>query len=298
MHVSTGKLVVFILLCLSGWSLPAAAESPAGMRLYVLNSGSLSLGKGALQNFAPMEPLIRIPVAFFVIKHPRGNVLFDTGNNDKIIDDPSYWGPNFGALKPTNTPEISIESQLARINMKPDDFNYVVVSHMHLDHGGNVGKFPNSTLVIQRDEIEYAMFPDEPFAGAFIPGDVAALRSAVGVKKPNAMPMLILEKTDLDIFGDGSVVVKRARGHTKGGQMLIVRLPNTGTVILTGDAAYFRDNVLKSLPPNLALAYDPPGIMRGYEWIRYMMASEGADFFTSHDPDAFKAYKKAPEYYD
>lgn len=298
MRVSTRTLVVISLLCLSGWWLPVAAESPAGMRLYVLNSGSLSLGKGALQNFAPMEPQIRIPVAFFVIKHPRGNVLFDTGNNDKIIDDPSYWGPNFGSLKPTNTPEISIESQLARLDMKPDDFNYVVVSHMHLDHGGNVGKFPNSTLVIQRDEIEYAMFPDEPFAGAFIPGDVAALRSAVGVTKPNAIPMLILEQTDLDIFGDGSVVVKRARGHTRGGQMLIVRLPNTGTVILTGDAAYFRDNVLKSLPPNLALAYDPPGIMRGYEWIRYMMASEGADFFTSHDPDAFKAYKKAPEYYD
>lgn len=291
-------LIIITGLCVSLWWLPATADSPAGMKLYVLNSGSLSLGKGALQNFAPMEPKIRIPVAFFVIKHPRGNVLFDTGNNDRIIDDPSYWGPNFGSLKPTNTPEISIESQLARLDMKPDDFNYVVVSHMHLDHGGNVGKFPNSTLVIQRDEIEYAMFPDEPYAGAFIPGDVAALRSAVGVTKPNAIPMLILEKTDLDIFGDGSVVVKRARGHTKGGQMLIVRLPNTGTVILTGDAAYFRDNVLKSLPPNLALAYDPAGIMRGYEWIRYMMASEGADFFTSHDPDAFKAYKKAPEYYD
>lgn len=278
--------------------IPAVAKSPAGMRLYVLNSGSLSLGKGALQNLAPMEPQIRIPVAMFVIKHPNGNVMFDTGNNDKIIKDPSYWGPNFAALKPVNTPDVSIESQLARIDMKPDDLTYVVVSHMHLDHGGNVGKFPNSTLIIQRDEIEYAMFPDEPFAGAFIPGDVAELRSGIGVKKPNAIPMLVLEETDLDIFGDGSIVVKRARGHTKGGQMLVVRLPNTGTVILTGDAAYFRDNVTKSIPPNIALAYDPAGIMRGYEWIRYMMASEGADFFTSHDPDVFKAYKKAPEYYD
>jgi N-acyl homoserine lactone hydrolase len=285
---------VLLLACIT---LPIAAESPVGMRMYVLNSGSLSLGKGALQNGAPMEPQIRIPVAFFVIKHPKGNVLFDTGNNDKIISDPSYWGPNYAALKPTVTPDITIEAQLGLIGMKPDDFTYVVVSHMHLDHGGNVGKFPNSTIVIQRDELEYAMFPDEPFAGAFIPGDVAALRSPVGTKKPNAGPMLIIED-DLDIFRDGSVVVKRARGHTKGGQMLLVRLPNTGSIILTGDAAYFRDNVTKSLPPNIALAYDPSGIMRGYEWIRYMMASEGADFFTSHDPDVFKNYKKAPEYYD
>ena len=297
MHLSQLSRLVVALWCV-GIVTTAVAESPAGMRLYVLNTGSLSLGKGALQNLAPMEPQIRIPVAMFVIKHPKGNVLFDTGNNDKIIKDPSYWGPNFAALKPVNTPDISIESQLARIDMKPDDITYVVVSHMHLDHGGNVGKFPNSTLVIQRDEIEYAMFPDEPFAGAFIPGDVAELRSGVGEKKPNALPMLILEKSDLDIFGDGSIVVKRARGHTKGGQMLVVRLPNTGPVILTGDAAYFRENVTKSIPPNIALAYDPAGIMRGYEWIRYMMASEGADFFTSHDPDMFKAYKKAPEYYD
>lgn len=289
--------IVVALLCVAMLT-PALAESPAGMRLYVLNTGSLSLGKGALQNFAPMEPQIRVPVAMFVIQHPKGNVMFDTGNNDKILEDPSYWGSNFPALKPVVTPDVSIESQLGRISMKPDDITYVVVSHMHLDHGGNVGKFPNSTLIIQRDEIEYAMFPDEPFASAFIPADVAELRSAVGVKKPNALPMLVLEQTDFDIFGDGSIVVKRARGHTKGGQMLIVRLPNTGTVILTGDAAYFRENVTKSIPPNIALAYDPAGIMRGYEWIRFMMASEGADFFTSHDPDAFKAYKKAPEYYD
>ena len=297
MQLSQLSRLVVALWCASA-VYPAVAESPAGMRLYVLNSGSLSLGKGSLQNLAPMEPQIRVPVAMFVIKHPKGNVMFDTGNNDKIIDDPSYWGPNFAALKPVNTPDVSIESQLARIDMKPDDMTYVVVSHMHLDHGGNVGKFPNSTLIIQRDEIEYAMFPDEPFAGGFIPGDVAELRSDIGVQKPNAIPMLVLEESDLDIFGDGSIVVKRARGHTKGGQMLVVRLPNTGTIILTGDAVYFRDNVTKSIPPNIALAYDPAGIMRGYEWIRYMMASEGADFFTSHDPDVFKAYKKAPEFYD
>ena len=291
------KLLRSVCMIIVMAQLPAHAEPPANMRLYVLNSGSLSIGKGALQNFAPMEPPIRIPVAFFVIQHPRGNVLFDTGNNDRIIEDPTYWGPNFDALKPINTPEISIEAQLARIDMTPDDFTYVVVSHMHLDHGGNVAKFPNSTLIIQRDELEYAMFPDEPFASAFIPGDLAALRSAVGNPKPNAIPMLMLDD-DFDIFGDRSVVVKRSPGHTKGSQMLVVRLPNTGTVILTGDAVYFRENITKNLLPNLLLAYDPAGIARGYEWVRYMMASEGADFFTSHDPDAFKAYKKAPEYYD
>ena len=275
----------------------AWAESPAGMKLYVLNSGSLKLGKGVLQNFGPMEPKIEIPVGMFLITHPKGNVLFDTGNNDKLITDRSYWGKYADAFEAMMTPEVSIEAQLGKAGLKPDDIKYVVVSHMHLDHGGNVGKFPHSTLVIQDDEIHFAFFPDEPFAGSFIPGDVMALRSALGATTPGAMPMLRLAG-DMDLFGDGSVVVKRSVGHTKGSQMLIVRLPKTGTIILTGDAAYFRENVLKSIPPNLVLAYDPAGIMKGYEWIRYMMANEGANFFTAHDPDAWKTMKHAPEFYE
>ena len=275
----------------------AWAESPPGMKLYVLNSGSLKISKGVLQNFGPMEPKIEIPVGMFLITHPKGNVLFDTGNNDKLITDRSYWGKYADAFEVMMTPEVSIETQLGKAGLKPDDIKYVVVSHMHLDHGGNVGKFPHSTLVIQDDEINFAFFPDEPFAGSFIPGDVMDLRSALGATTPGAMPMLRLAG-DMDLFGDGSVVVKRSVGHTKGSQMLVVRLPQTGTIILTGDAAYFRENVLKSIPPNLVLAYDPAGIMKGYEWIRYMMANEGANFFTAHDPDAWKTMKHAPEFYE
>lgn len=278
--------------------MPSTAESPAGMKLYAFSSGALTIGKGVLQNFGPMEPPIKIPVGFFVIKHPKGNVLFDTGNNDKIIKDPSYWGPNFDALKPVNTPDVAIDVQLKKIGLTPDDIKYVVVSHMHLDHGGNVAKFPNSTLVIQRDEINYAFWPDEPFTGPFIPGDAAVLRAKVGSGKPNAMKMLILDNEDKDLFGDGSVIVKSSRGHTKGHQMMLIRLPKKGSTILTGDNVYFRENVEKSIPPNLVLAYDPAGIMRAYEWIRYMQATEGADYFTAHDPEAFKAMKKAPEYYE
>jgi len=286
--------VAAVALCAT---LAAQAESPAGMKLYVLNSGSLKLGRGILQNFGPMEPKIEVPVGMFLIQHPKGNVLFDTGNNDKLITDKSYWGDYAKSFEPAMTPEVSIESQLGKVGLKPDDIKYVVVSHMHLDHGGNVGKFPNSTLVIQNDEIEFAFFPDAPYAGSFIPGDVAALRSPLGQTQPNAMPMLRLDG-DMDLFGDGSVVVKRFVGHTKGSQMLVVRLPKTGPIILTGDAVYFRDNALKNIPPNLVLAYDPAGIMRGYEWVRYMMANEGANFFTAHDPDAWKTMKHAPEYYE
>ena len=78
--------------------------------------------------------------------------------------------------------------------------------------------------------------------------------------------------------------------------MMIVRLPKTGTVILTSDNVYFKENVAKNLLPDVSLAYDPPGILRAYQWIREMQAREGADFFTAHDPEAFKQMKKAPDY--
>jgi glyoxylase-like metal-dependent hydrolase (beta-lactamase superfamily II) len=229
--------------------------------------------------------------------HPKGNVLFDTGNNDKILTDPSYWGPFFKALNPVVTPDIAIDAQLGKIGLKPDDIKYVVVGHLHLDHGGNVGKFPNATLVVQKDEIRNAFWPEPGTAGPYIPGDVAPLRSALGEAMPNKGKMVQLTG-DMDIFGDGSVVVKRWVGHTPGSQMLLVRLPKTGPIILTSDNVYFRENVEKNILPNVSLAYDPAGILGAYEWIRYMQATEKADFFTAHDPDAFKALKKPPEFYE
>lgn len=280
-----------------GVATPVRAESPAGMQLYAFSSGTMMIGKGFLQNFAPMEPKIEIPIGFFVIKHPKGNVIFDTGNNDKVISDTGYWGKLASVFEPKMTTSDAMDAQLAKIGLTTRDIKYVVVSHMHLDHGGNVGKFPESTIVIQDDELHFAMFPDEPYAAGYIPDDVSVLRSGVGASQPNAMKMLRLEG-DFDLFGDGSLVIHRSPGHTKGTQMLTVRLPKTGPVILTSDAAYFRDNVEKNQIPNIVLAYDATGIIKGYDWIRRMIATENASYFTSHDPDAWKSLKRAPEFYE
>ena len=266
------------------------------IKLYAFSSGALTLGKGALVNLAPMEPAIQVPVGFYVIRHPKGTVLFDTGNNDKIITDPGYWGAAFNTLKPINTPDVAIDTQLKKIDVTPDDITYVVPSHLHLDHGGNVGKFPKSTIVVQKSEIRNAFWPEPGTGGPYMVGDVLPLRSA-NTDNPNAFKMIQLEG-DLDLFGDGTLVVKRWVAHTPGSQMMTVRLKNTGLIILTGDNVYLRENVEKNTPPNVSLAYSPTGYFTAFEWIRYMMATEKANFFTAHDPDAFKAMKKAPEFYD
>ncbi|HSD53082.1 MAG TPA: N-acyl homoserine lactonase family protein [Burkholderiales bacterium] len=283
------KVLQRTLLALAVVGFTAAAQAQ-DIRLYAFSSGALTLGKGILQNLAPIDPPIQLPVGFYVVRHPRGNVLFDTGNNDKLITDPNYWPPALAAMKPAMTPDIAIDVQLKKIGLSPDDITYVVLSHMHLDHGGNIAKFPKSTLVVQRDELSNAFWPKPGTGGPYVLNDFIGLR--------DGKQRMIQLDGDLDLFGDGTLMVKRWVAHTPGSQMMTVRLKNAGLVILTGDNVYFRENVEKNIPPNIVLAYYPTGFYTAYEWIRQQMASQKADFFTAHDPDAFKAMKKAPEYYD
>jgi glyoxylase-like metal-dependent hydrolase (beta-lactamase superfamily II) len=283
---------VFLLVALV---VSASAQSPAGMRLYAFSSGALTVPKSFLQANGP-STMIQVPVGFFVVRHPKGNVLFDTGNNDRIITDPGYWGDVFiKAINPVRTPDVAIDAQLGKIGIKPDDIKFVVVSHMHLDHGGNIAKFPKSTLIVQRDEVRNAFWPEPGTAGNYIPGDFMMLRSDPPSPIGNKWPMIQLTG-DLDVFNDGSLVVKRWVGHTPGSQMMIVRLPKTGTVVLTGDNVYFAENLTKNLLPDVSLAYNPSGILSGYQWIREMQARENAQYFTAHDPDGFKQMKKAPDF--
>jgi N-acyl homoserine lactone hydrolase len=274
------------------------AQGPTGMRLYAFSSGALTVPKSLLQAGAP-STATPVPVAFFVIRHPKGTVLFDTGNNDKIITDPGYWGDFAKNLNPVRTPDVAIDTQLGKIGLKPDDINYVVIGHMHLDHGGNIAKFPKSAIVVQKDEVRNAFWPEPGTACCYIPGDFMMLRAAPGGPMPNDAAWNVVQlEGDLDIFADNSVIVKRWVGHTPGSQMLIVRLPKTGTVILTSDNVYFAENVTKNLLPDVSLAYSPKGILEAYSWIREMQAREKAQFFTAHDPDAYKAMKHAPEFYE
>lgn len=288
------RLMGLAIVC--GTLLAGTSLHAQDLKLYAFSSGALTLGKGALVNGAPMDPPIQIPVGFYVVKHPKGNVLFDTGNNDRIITDPGYWGAAFTSLKPVNTPDVAIDTQLQKIGLTPDDITYVVASHLHLDHGGNVGKFLKSIIVVQKTEIQNAFWPEPGTGGPYMVGDVMPLRSP-NTDNPNAVKMIQLNG-DLDLFGDGTLVVKRWVAHTPGSQMMTVRLKNTGMIILTGDNVYMRENVEKNVPPSISLVYSTPGSFTAFEWIRLMMATQNANYFTAHDPDAFKAMKKAPDFYD
>jgi N-acyl homoserine lactone hydrolase len=110
------------------------------------------------------------------------------GDNDKVINDPTYWGPLAGLLDKGVKADLAIDAQLAKVGLKPADIKYVILGHMHLDHAGNVGKFPGATIVVQRDEIANAFWPKPGTAGPYIEADFSMLRSGIGAGMANNAP--------------------------------------------------------------------------------------------------------------
>jgi len=100
------------------------------------------------------------------------------------------------------------------------------------------------------------------------------------------------------MFGDGSFRIFRAPGHTPGSQFAVVRLKNTGPVILTSDAVYLKESLDKNLIPPIPGTWSPKGMYEGYQHIRQIRDTEGAQVFIAHDPELFKATKHAPDFYD
>ncbi len=274
----------------AGAALFALLAAPvAAQQLYVFTSGALTgFAKAAFQMGA-QGTVDWCPVSFYVYKHPKGNVMFDTGNNDKTIADAAgWWGPLAKGFGLKMTKDDAIPVQLARIGMKTSDIKYVVVGHMHLDHAGNIGQFPNATLVVQDEEVKAALDPDIGFSVFYIPGDFA------DIKNQNVMKI----KGDFDLFGDGSFRIFSAAGHTKGSQFAVARLPKTGSVIMTSDVVYLKENLDKNLIPPIPGTSNPIDAYKSYQHIRHIRDSENAKILYGHDPEIFKATKVAPEYYD
>jgi N-acyl homoserine lactone hydrolase len=266
---------------------PARAED--GPKLYVFTSGHLGgFPKAALQ-IGGQGTMDWVPVSFYVIKHPKGNIIFDTGNNDKTITDPAgWWGPLAKGFGLTMTKDDAIPVQLAKIGLKPEDIKYVVVGHMHLDHGGNISQFPNATLVTQNDELKAAWWPDEGYSVYYIPGDFEITKK---------MKIARLDG-DFDLFGDGSFRIFKAPGHTPGSQFAVVKLAKTGPVILTSDCVYMEESLEKDLIPPIPGTWSPMGMYQGYQKIRLIHDAEGAKLFIAHDVELFKAAKHAPDFYE
>ncbi|KPQ00865.1 MAG: N-acyl homoserine lactonase MomL [Bacteroidetes bacterium HLUCCA01] len=266
---------------------PAAAQSPDGMKLYITSSGELNLDQGWLTAMNNHGNRIDIPVPMYIIDHPEGLVVFDTGMNIAVVPDngAEYWGPVAGAFTPTMSRDQAIDRQLQRIGKSVDDVKYVVHSHLHLDHVGNISMFPNATHVIRKAELQNAWWPERFQRAAYVMSDFESTRS-----------LNILELTrDLDLFGDGSIELIDTKGHTKGHQSMVVRLPNSGTMILASDAAYMAENLQGTVP---GIVWNVEAAMDAIERMKLIRDVEGGQIILSHSMEMYSSLKHLPEYYD
>ena len=140
-----------------------------------------------------------IPVPWFLLTHPDGFTLIDGGLAVEGLKDPSgYWGSTVEQFKPVMSEEQGCVEQLKRIGIAPEDIRYVVLSHLHSDHTGAIGRFPHATHVVQRQEYEYAFAPDWFTSGAYCRRDF---------DRPQLNWLFLngLSDDHYDLYGDGTL---------------------------------------------------------------------------------------------
>ena len=253
-----------------------AAHAGTADRLYVTDCGwahseDQSLWSPGVNVGAPID----LADNCYLIHHGTdGYLLWDTGITDQLVALAN--GQRIAPLRQTWHRDNTLAAALTAIGIKPADVRYVAISHLHPDHVGNLGLFPDATVILQRAESDYAgSLPQNPFAA------VAKTELITG---------------DKDLFGDGSVVILATPGHTPGHQSLLVRLPNTGTVLLTGDAVHFQANWDNRRVPSFNT--DKDRTLASMQRIADFLAREQAKLWINHDKPSSDARRHAPDFYD
>jgi glyoxylase-like metal-dependent hydrolase (beta-lactamase superfamily II) len=234
------------------------------------------------------EGRIRLPIPAYLIEHPKGVALFDTGMHPDCQHDPAArLGPRLAGLFDFDYhPGEEIAARLAALGRDPSDIDLLINSHFHFDHCGGNAQIPNATLLVQRREWDAGMDPDSAARRGFDPRDFD-----LGHK-------LRLVDGEHDVFGDGSVVCLPTHGHTPGHQSLKLRLPGGdpggdpgGTIVLAADSCYFCRTLRERRLPRFA--FDHAAMHNSLDRLA-ALEKQGARIFFGHDPQFWQTVPQAP----
>ncbi len=247
------------------------------MKLFVFDCGAVGLPCRAVLDGEPGN--ISVPVPSFLIQHPRGNVLFDTGlHREMAVDSVGRLGPLSRFMTIEMTPEQHILRLLATVGMGPGDIDLVVNSHLHNDHCGGNEAFPDATIVVQRAEWEAAHDAATAAKSGYDPRDI-----------DHGQELRLLDG-DTDLFGDGSVRLLSTPGHTPGHQSMLLEAGGR-RLLLTADACYLKRSMDEvKLPRILADAAKTEASLRRLREMR----EGGLETIYGHDPEQWAGLPKAP----
>jgi glyoxylase-like metal-dependent hydrolase (beta-lactamase superfamily II) len=277
MVLSVAALAVAMLALATAQERPPAVKS---VRLYVFENGSIRGLDPKLFNFTREElKEVDFTNTSYLIVHPKGTLMFDSG----AVEDSHFKSGGAPVTEGIMSASKPLLPQLASAGYKPSDITYFALSHYHSDHTANANAFASATWIVQRAERDF-MFADKP-QGIIQPTQYSALKGA---------KTKLLNNEDFDVFGDGAVVIKTAPGHTPGHQVLFVRLPKTGPVLLAGDLYHYPEERTTGRIPTFEFNAEQSKVSRAR--IEGFIKQTGAQLWIEHDIATHAKLPKAPAF--
>ena len=269
----TMKKILFLLLAVSLIGCKDAEKKQTiKVKLYALEGGQILVNKLDLfsQDSTYTGQTKQFTDAYYVISHPKGNLMWDAGLPEQLVlAEPITPPPGaFTVRRPD-----SLKNQLASIGFKIEDFTYFAMSHSHFDHTGHANLMKDATWLVQESEYNA------------VRGDSTKIDPAVKdldkVQKLNG---------DYDVFGDGTVIIKSMPGHTVGHQVLYVDLGLEQPILLTGDLYHFEENrATRGVP---SFNYNVEQTLESMDKFEAFAKEKNANVFIQHSPADFVRIKK------
>jgi N-acyl homoserine lactone hydrolase len=246
----------------------------AGPALYLFSSGTLGLGG------------IEVPVPFYLIRHPQGDVVVDGGNPLAVARDPhAHWGRLADIFEVHMTEEQHCAAQLRQLGVAPASVRQVVQTHLHIDHTGALGHFPAAGIVVHAAELDSARTGKQPLARGYVSADF---------EQPGLDWHAFAG--ELDLFADGTLRLLPTPGHSAGHLSLLLTLERTGPVLLTADAVDNRAQWEGSQPPRAL--HSAEDAERSRERLRELARELDPLLVFGHDPENWSQLEHAPDCYD
>jgi len=248
-------------------------------KIFILDGGEAHVDDGSI--YSPGLN-VGVPMTLscnaYLVRHREGWFLWDTGTQDDLVSEPTGRIIAHGIR---GTVRRTLEAQLAELGVAPDQIGTIAISHAHYDHAGNCRLFRKAKWIAQKAEYE-AMFGPNPEEFGYSPELYETMRQ-------NEVELV---EGDHDVFGDGAVRLIFTPGHTLGHCSLLIRLPETGSVLLSGDVAHNRENFrLRRVP---AFNADKSASVASMERVDALLRAERATMWINHDTAESKLLPHAP----
>jgi glyoxylase-like metal-dependent hydrolase (beta-lactamase superfamily II) len=267
-------------------ALSSAAEPPA-LRLYALDCG-----RAEFSDFAAASDTgdydhrpAQLADPCFLVHHPKGWLLWDAGMPDPLPASLAGSVPAERRLQQLGFRtwvDHPLVPQLQALGLRPDDIGWLAFSHLHFDHVGNANLFAHSTWILNREELAWALAE---------PAHVSMVANLIDAQQDARKKMI---DGDLDVFGDGSVRILHAPGHTPGSSVLLLQLPKSGPVILSGDLYLTLEGRAHQLVP--AVNTDRADTLASMQRVEAIARRLRARLVVQHDPAEFDRLPKPPAY--